>query len=76
MVFITGRQFVAARALAGWTRDDLGRKAKITAWTVTRLEQAGTGVVKCQTATLQAVLRAFESVKIRFTDTGGVDFVT
>lgn len=75
MVFVTGRQLVAARALAGWTRDDLGRKAKITGWTVTRLEQAGTNVVTSRTQTLQAILQAFEAVNIRFTDTGGVDYV-
>ena len=75
MVFITGRQLVAARALAGWTRDDLGAKAKVTGWTVTRMEKAGTNVVTSRTQTLQAVLRAFEEVHIRFTDTGGVDFI-
>lgn len=75
LVFVTGRQIIAARALAGWSRDLLGKKARISPYTVTRLEAFDSRVVKSRTETLQAVQLAFEGVKLRFTDTGGVDFI-
>ena len=60
---ITGRQVQAARALLGWSQQDLADKAIISRSAVNRLEM---GKVDPRTSTVEKVRRALESAGIEF----------
>lgn len=62
---ITGPQIRAARALAGWTAQDLAREATLGVATIRRAEVAAE--VQMTPANMHAVIAAFERA--------GVDFV-
>ncbi len=65
VIMITPRQIKAARALLGWSQQDLADRAIISLNALTRLER---GQVDSRLSTLQAV----ENALIR----GGVEFIT
>jgi len=61
---IYAAQLRAARALKGWSRDDLAAAAKTTVRTLARLE-AGEGMARL--TTLEAIRAAFEAAGVEFT---------
>lgn len=64
MIFmITGRQIQAARALLGWSQEELAEKAKIARNTLYNLES---GAVDPRTSTVEAVRRTLERAGIEF----------
>jgi transcriptional regulator with XRE-family HTH domain len=60
---IFAAQLRAARALKGWSRDDLAAAAKTTVRTLARLE-AGEGTARL--TTLEAIRAAFEAAGVEF----------
>ena len=61
------RQVKAARALLGWSQDDLAAKAGVSVPTVKRLE-AGDGFLGGRPQTAQKLRSAVESAGIEFTN--------
>jgi transcriptional regulator with XRE-family HTH domain len=60
---ITGRQIQAARALLGWSQEELGDRAQISNSALYRLER---GRVDPRASTVEAVRRALERAGIEF----------
>lgn len=60
---ITAQQIRAARALLGWTQQQLADKAKISLNAVNRIER---GVVDARSSTVDAVRRALEKAGVEF----------
>ncbi len=60
---VTPREVRAARALLGWTRQQLADRAVVSLNAVVRLEQ---GVVDSRTSTLTAIRRALEAAGVEF----------
>ena len=60
---VTPREVRAARAMLGWTRQQLADRAVLSLNAVVRLEQ---GVVDTRTSTIMAVRRALEAAGIEF----------
>lgn len=60
---ITGRQIQAARALLGWSQEELAERAKIARNTLYNLES---GIVDPRTSTVEAVRRTLERAGIEF----------
>jgi predicted transcriptional regulator len=66
LILIDGRQIRAARALLGWTQEELSGKAKVALGTVKRME-GFEGPVDARTDTLRRIVTVLEK--------GGVDFL-
>jgi transcriptional regulator with XRE-family HTH domain len=62
---ITSRQIRAARALLGWSQQQLADKAIVSLNTVARLEK---GIVDSRISTVQAVQKALVKAGIEFLD--------
>jgi transcriptional regulator with XRE-family HTH domain len=60
-------QIRAARAILGWSQDQLARKAGIGLATIRRIEQAE-GLVKGNFSTIMKIQRALEQAGIHFTE--------
>ncbi len=60
-------QIRAARALLGWSQDQLARRAGVGLATLQRIEQAK-GVVKGNFSTILKIQKALEQAGIRFTE--------
>lgn len=65
---LTPAQLRAARALVGWTRDDLAAKSGVAAVTVKGFELLG---ADSKISTLNKMRRALEAAGIEFIDEGG-----
>lgn len=64
---ITGRQIQAARALLGWSQQQLADKAVVSRNALNRLENER---VDARTSTVEAVRRALEDAGIEFLSDG------
>ncbi len=60
---VTRREVRAARAMLGWTRQQLADRALLSLNAIIRLEQ---GVVDTRTSTIMAVRRTLEAAGIEF----------
>ena len=67
LITITGRHIRAARALIGWTQEDLSKKAKVALGTIKRMEGFD-GAVAARTETLGRVVATLEKVGVEFLD--------
>ena len=65
MILISGRHVRAARALIGWTQEELSRKAKIGLGTVKRMEGFD-GPVGARTDTLRKIMAVLEKAGVEF----------
>lgn len=65
MIVINGRHIRAARALLGWTQEELSAKGKIALGTVKRMEGFD-GPVGARTDTLRRIVAVFEKAGIEF----------
>jgi predicted transcriptional regulator len=65
---ISAVQLRAARALVGWSREDLARAAQTTERTVARVEL---GEVATRASTLAAIRRALEAAGVEFIEQNG-----
>jgi ribosome-binding protein aMBF1 (putative translation factor) len=74
MNLITAAHIRAARALLGWSAEELAKRAKIGVATVRRAEST-TGALKITEANQDAIVRAFESAGIEFPDAAQGDVV-
>ena len=70
---ISGAQIRAARALVGWTAEDLAREAMLGVATIRRAEAAD-GTVQMTAANLQSVLNSFRRVGVLFMREEGKGF--
>lgn len=64
---VTAAQIRAARALLGWTQQELADRAIISANAVNRLER---GQVDTKTSTVSAIERAFLKAGVEFVSAG------
>jgi transcriptional regulator with XRE-family HTH domain len=69
---ISGRQIQAARALLGWSQQDLADKAIVSRNAVNRIENAR---VDAKTSTIEAMLRALGKAGIQFISESGYEGV-
>ena len=67
MVLTTGPQLRAARAMAGFDRQQLAEASGITTFTIRRLEVME-GRLKATTKTVDALQRALEAAGVEFLD--------
>ena len=68
---ITGEQIKAARALAGWSAQQLATASGVGVTTI-RIAEAGRGTVRMMAANLAAIVRALdEAGVILISDNGG-----
>jgi predicted transcriptional regulator len=65
LINISGRHIRAARALLGWTQEELSRKARIGLGTVKRMEGFD-GPVGARTDTLRRAVAVFEKAGVEF----------
>lgn len=65
MTDIQGRHIRAARALLGWTQEELSTKAKVALGTVKRMESFD-GAVGARTDTVRLVVAVLEKAGIEF----------
>jgi predicted transcriptional regulator len=65
LILLSGRHIRAARALLGWTQNDLSRKAKVALGTVKRMEGFD-GPVGARTDTLRRIVAVFEKAGVEF----------
>jgi transcriptional regulator with XRE-family HTH domain len=65
---LTPAQLRAARALIGWTRDDLAKKAGVASVTVKGFEYLG---ADSKISTLQKMRRALEAAGVQFIEDEG-----
>ena len=63
---ITGKLIRAARALAGWTQNDLGRISGVSKSTIKAIEAGQTS--RLMAANERLVVDAFESAGVEFTN--------
>ena len=63
-------QIRAARAILGWSQDQLAQRAGIGLATLRRVEQ-GEGLVKGNFSTIVKIQKAFEQAGINFTEDAG-----
>jgi transcriptional regulator with XRE-family HTH domain len=64
------RQIKAARALLGWSQDDLAREADVSIPTVKRLE-AGDGPLGGRSGTAEKLQKALNDAGVEFIDENG-----
>jgi predicted transcriptional regulator len=69
LISVTGSHLRAARALLGWTQEELSRKGKVALGTVKRMEGFD-GPVGARTDTLRRIVAVFEKAGIEFLDDG------
>ena len=67
---LTGRQMRAARALLGWSAQELADHSKVGVTTIRRTEVVH-GPVRMIAGNVDAILRAFDAVGIEFIDPNG-----
>jgi predicted transcriptional regulator len=65
LISIYGRHIRAARALLGWTQEDLCKKARVALGTVKRMEGFD-GPVGARTDTLRRIVTVFEKAGVEF----------
>ena len=65
MIVINGRHIRAARALLGWTQEELSRKGRVALGTVKRMEGFD-GPVGARTDTLRRIVAVFEKAGVEF----------
>ena len=65
---ITGAQISEARALLGWSRSTLARRAKLNLSAMIRAEGAGAAAPPITLAQAAAVQRALEAAGVEFTN--------
>lgn len=65
MIVINGRHVRAARALLGWTQEELSARAKVALGTVKRMEGFD-GPVGARTDTLRRIVTVFEKAGVEF----------
>lgn len=65
MISVNGRHIRAARALIGWTQEELSAKAKVALGTVKRME-AFDGPVGARTDTLRKIMAVLEKAGVEF----------
>ena len=65
MILIDGRHIRAARALLGWTQDELSRKAKVALGTVKRMEGFD-GPVGARTDTVRRIVAVLDKAGVEF----------
>jgi predicted transcriptional regulator len=65
LIVLSGRHIRAARALLGWTQEELARKARVALGTVKRMEGFD-GPVGARTDTLQRIVAVFEKAGVEF----------
>ena len=70
LITITSGHLRAARALLGWSQNELSRKSKVALGTIRRMEGFD-GPVIARTDTLGQVTSALEKAGIEFLDGGG-----
>jgi len=66
---ITPKQVKAARALAGWTAEELASQCRLTADTIANIE---TGRTQAREGSLDRIVKAFDSVGVEFIENRGV----
>jgi predicted transcriptional regulator len=69
LISVNGSHLRAARALLGWTQEELSRKAKVALGTVKRME-GFEGPVGARTDTLRRIVAVFEKAGIEFLNDG------
>jgi transcriptional regulator with XRE-family HTH domain len=69
LIVITGRHIRAARALLGWSQEELSRKSKVALGTIRRMEGFD-GAIGSRTDTLALVVATLEKAGIEFLDGG------
>ena len=69
LILLNGRQLRAARALLGWTQEELSGKAKVAVGTVKRMEGFN-GPVEARTDTLRRIVAVFEKAGLQFLNDG------
>jgi predicted transcriptional regulator len=69
---INGRQIQAARALLGWTQQDLADRAIVSRNAVNRIENA---TVDARTSTVDSMLRALAKAGVQFINEDGYEGV-
>jgi len=62
-MLVTYKQFIAARELLGWTREDLEKKAKISRSTLAEFERGNRNL---RMDNFEKLLKAFEKAGIKF----------
>lgn len=67
---LTGRQMRAARALLGWSQDDLASKSGVGLTTIRRTEVVD-GPVKMIRANIEAVVRTLADAGVELLEDGG-----
>lgn len=72
LVDVSKAQIRAARALLDWSREDLAREAKVSRWTVVRLETDDPDAANVSEALKRSVLLALYEAGIEFTRDDGV----
>ena len=65
VIVINGRHLRAARALLGWTQEELSAKAKVALGTVKRMEGFD-GPVGARTETLRKIVTILEKAGVEF----------
>jgi predicted transcriptional regulator len=65
LIVISGRHIRAARALLGWSQEELSRKAKVGLGTVKRMEGFD-GAVEARTETVRKVAGVLERAGVEF----------
>ena len=70
MQVLTGRQIRAARALLGWSAQDLADRCKVGVSTIRRTELED-GTVRMIAGNVDAVLRAFDAAGVQFIEQNG-----
>lgn len=66
---ISAAQIRAARALAGWSQQDLERESKVSLTTIKRMENVGPG--RSSLANVEAIKRALENAGVLFIPENG-----
>jgi predicted transcriptional regulator len=69
LILLNGRQLRAARALLGWTQEELSGKAKVAVGTVKRMEGFN-GHVEARTDTLRRIVAVLEKAGLQFLNDG------
>lgn len=66
-MLVTPAQMRAARALIGWSREELARRAELSPMTVKAFEAQG---VDAKTSTVLKMVKALSSAGVEFTSSG------
>jgi transcriptional regulator with XRE-family HTH domain len=69
LIVIRGKQLRAARALLGWSQNELAKKSRVALGTIRRMEDFD-DAVGARTDTLAKVVNVLETAGIEFLDDG------